>query len=698
MAAAEASSWGWSNDAQPEQQQEQPQQAQDTAWSWSGEASAASNAASAPAAHEAPSAPAEDGNGGWSDTWTKGGSDNAASTDAPTDKWHTEGDPWSKKGVEGSANAGSADTPAQDTSGSAWNKWDNQQGDAPAQGGGNNGSSWNNWSGGGGAAASNGNHASNGASNWDWGGAPQEKKPMENIAKAQRQRLLAGCQAFNAAQGLLSRLRDDELAELDSKLFEEDRLTGAGVDFDTVYADVPCVIKGPKTENIPPISTFSDLYTMFKEQIPPSLEDNIKRCRYHKPTPVQRYVLPCAFSGRDIMCCAQTGSGKTVAYLIPVLASMIRSHINAVGDLQEPYSGPVKPDCVIIAPTRELTLQIFDDARRFCHRTPYRVIRVYGQEAAKEQLADVAKGADVVIGTPGRLWDYVSAEVIDVKQVNCLVLDEADRMLDRGMSQWIRPTVSEYGMPDKENRQTMMFSATFPPEVQTLAQEYLYEHVWVGVGVIGGAVTTVTQQLMKITASKKFDRLMELIDEWFVERDNSGDSGARLMVFVNSKRQAKALDEYLFEKCSIDTCALHADLDQKKREEHLQSFRKGDIDVLVCTDVASRGLDIGGVNTVVNFDIPKDIGTYVQRIGRTGRIGHRGKAISFVTTGEDGNLWDDSNVLRDLVGVMKDANNAVPDWLESQFNAKGAEQAWDSWDNSKSWRQEQNQRDVRENQ
>mmetsp|Transcript_70304 Transcript_70304/g.131497 ORF Transcript_70304/g.131497 Transcript_70304/m.131497 type:complete len:655 (-) Transcript_70304:114-2078(-) len=616
------------------------------------------------------------------------------------DPWTNKGDPWSG-GQASTARAPSTEQGSKD----GWNDWGNSNGgysseaktgaaaEQPAEAAASAGG-WSNYNASNSAApASN----TNGASNWNWSGASTEKPAVQgNIATASRQRHLSQYQGNNKASGTLSRKTPQELDADDSRLFEEERLCGAGIDFDEVYSDVKCEIKGPKTENLPKaLSTFADLYSMFGEQIPPALEDNIRRCRYSKPTPVQKFVLPCALSGRDIMCCAQTGSGKTIAYLIPVLASMIKGHDTPVGNLEVPFEGPVKPDCVIIAPTRELTLQIYDDAQRFCHRTPYRVIRIYGQEAAKDQLIDVAKGADVVISTPGRLWDYVSANVIDVKQVNCLVLDEADRMLDRGMDQWIKPVINDYGMPQKDARQTMMFSATFPPEVQTLAQAYLFEHVWVGVGVLGGAVTTVTQLLKKVKAKEKVEKLLALVDEFFENRESSGDIGARLMIFVNSKKSCKAIDEHMFEKLSIDSCALHGDLEQAKREEHLKSFRRGDIDVLVCTDVASRGLDIQGVNTVVNYDLPKDIGTYVQRIGRTGRIGHRGRAISFLTTGENGELWDDQSVLKDLMGVMKDANNEVPDWLENHFSGK-ENQTWDNWDKSASWRREEDKKDVRD--
>jgi len=209
----------------------------------------------------------------------------------------------------------------------------------------------------------------------------------------------------------------------------------------------------------------------------------------------------------------------------------------------------------------------------------------------------------------------------------------------------------------------MMFSATFPEECQKLAADYLYEHVFLGVGVIGGAVNTVKQTLVKVSPENKFDNLIEFLYEFLENRQDD----ERALVFTNSKAQAKGLDEQLWAK-KFDTGALHGDLTQEQREDNLQKFREGKIDVLVATDLASRGLDIRGVSHVVNYDLPWEKEIYVQRIGRTGRIGHRGHAITYIAVDKQGKFQDKSDVLQSLPEIMLNAgDNEVPEWLADQI-------------------------------
>jgi len=261
-----------------------------------------------------------------------------------------------------------------------------------------------------------------------------------------------------------------------------------------------------------------------------------------------------------------------------------------------------------------------------------------------------------------------------------LVLDEADRMMHMGMEQYIRAVVERFGMPTKDNRQTLMFSATFPPDCQKMAGDYLYEHVFIAVGVVGGAACTVEQKLLQVAPDHKFEKLEELLNEWLDNRQES----QRMLVFTNSKLKAKGLDEQLYDR-KVDTGALHGDLTQVEREANLQKFRDGDIDVLIATDLASRGLDISGISHVINYDLPHEVEVYVQRIGRTGRIGHRGCATSFIAVDESGNFHDRAEVLQALPGVMKDAAsgcvNEVPEWLTSEIESLQNDQ----WYKDKGW-------------
>jgi ATP-dependent RNA helicase DDX3X len=285
-------------------------------------------------------------------------------------------------------------------------------------------------------------------------------------------------------------------------------------------------------------------------------------------------------------------------------------------------------------------------------------VRVYGQEPVVNQIREVAKGADIIVATPGRLWDFVSSRIVVLTEVNTLVIDEADIMISRCMDGFIREIVEKFDMPSKDDRQTMMFSATFPAEIQTLAAEYLYDHVWIGIGPVGGTSCTVSQDFRQVEPQMKLETLKDQLYDFLQAREE----GQRVIVFTNSKNTSKKLDTTLWDS-KIESGALHGDLTQAEREQSLNRFRKGDIDVLVCTDLASRGLDIGGVAHVINYDMPRDINVYVQRIGRTGRIGRRGFSTTYIAV-KDGHLLDDPTVIKALADKMKEANCKVPAWLE----------------------------------
>eukprot|EP00746_Dinoflagellata_sp_MGD_P139874 gnl/MRDRNA2_/MRDRNA2_73236_c0_seq1.p1 gnl/MRDRNA2_/MRDRNA2_73236_c0~~gnl/MRDRNA2_/MRDRNA2_73236_c0_seq1.p1 ORF type:complete len:632 (+),score=130.55 gnl/MRDRNA2_/MRDRNA2_73236_c0_seq1:117-2012(+) len=489
------------------------------------------------------------------------------------------------------------------------------------------------------------------------------------------------CQKWNKEQGTLSRKADWELEQDDQQLFTERLGSSAGIDFGK-YDKIPVEISGSKAEHIPICHTFEEIYEKFKGWIPDALLQNVQRCQYKIPTPVQKYAIPCGLSGRDLMCCAQTGSGKTCAFLFPIIGRMIQHHDQPVGALTEVFEGECDPDTLILSPTRELCIQIYEEACKFTHRTNYRVTQLYGGNPARGQLEDIAKGSDLMVATPGRLADFLERKVVRVDKVNVLVLDEADRMLDMGFEPQVRAIVEQNGMPAKDERQTMMFSATFGKSCQELAGQFLYDYIWIGVGIVGGAVNTVDQTLVKVTPKDKYEKLIEVLDKFFEDRDK----GKRCLIFVNAKDTAKWLDEQLYEK-HIDTGALHGNLTQAEREKNLKRFRTGEIDVMVATDVAARGLDIENVSIVVNYDFPQDIDTYVHRIGRTGRIGNKGMSITFVAVQD----WDTNTpleqleVLRSLLKVMKDAHSAIPDWLqpliESAASGGGGDgkDSWGSW-------------------
>ncbi|XP_029432922.1 probable ATP-dependent RNA helicase DDX4 isoform X2 [Rhinatrema bivittatum] len=391
-----------------------------------------------------------------------------------------------------------------------------------------------------------------------------------------------------------------------------------------------------------------------------TLNKNIMKAGYSKLTPVQKYSIPIILAGRDLMACAQTGSGKTAAFLLPILAHMMREGIAA-----SKYNSQQEPEAIIIAPTRELINQIFLEARKFAYGTCVRPVVVYGGTQTGHSIRQIMEGCNILCATPGRLMDMINREKIGLRKVKYLVLDEADRMLDMGFGEDMRKLISAPGMPPKEQRQTLMFSATYPESVQRLAANYLrQDYLFVVVGQVGGACSDVHQTILQVDQYDKKDKLVEFLQ-------NIGNE--RTLVFVDTKKKADYIATLLCQE-HIPTTSIHGDREQKEREEALGDFRSGKCPVLVATNVAARGLDIENVQHVINFDIPSNIDEYVHRIGRTGRCGNIGKAISFFES-------RDADLAPALVKVLSDANQEVPSWLEeiafssrgiSNYSARGA--------------------------
>jgi len=620
------------------------------------------------------------------------------------DPWMTS-DPWATSKPDEAAKGYTSSNGNGDGKTNPGSAADKEQSWGSFQGPSEKKSDWNSWGQKEGSAGSGGNNGNQGQASWgSWGAEGATEKPSDedwekwekekqDHTKKMRWKDFTEAQDWYKEKNLLPGVHESD------HLFDEMEKDGGGQDF-YLLDHASSKVTGPKSENIPSVSTFEQLFRDFSEKIPLQLQENISRCGFKTPTPVQKYGIPAGLAGRDLMCCAQTGSGKTAAFLVPMLASMLgQGGRQGLGTYTEPFDGPCKPDVLVMAPTRELCVQIFNDALKFCHKTDFRVVRVYGQETVKTQILEIAKGADVCVATPGRLKDFTSAGIIDLGEVNCLVLDEADRMLEMGAGDDIKEIIENYGMPDRENRQTMMFSATFPEDVQKMAMAYTWEHLFVEVGAIGSACVTVTQVVQQVDKEKKPEELISFITAWYAAKKKSD----RMLVFTNSKLQAKGLDEKLWDANVCNCGAMHGDLPQSEREGNLIKFRDGQIDVMVATDVASRGLDVTGVSHVVNYDLPREMTVYVQRIGRTGRIGHRGTAVTFIAMDSSmQNFLDGEEVLKELPTTMHGApNTTVPDWLiakanelkEGKWDTKGestdksdARANWGSWESqSQSW-------------
>lgn len=422
-----------------------------------------------------------------------------------------------------------------------------------------------------------------------------------------------------------------------------------GINFDA-YEDIPVETSG---ENVPPaVNTFAEI------DLGEALNENIRRCKYVRPTPVQRHAIPISLGGRDLMACAQTGSGKTAAFCFPIISGIMRGQ-----SVQRPPRGArtVYPLALILSPTRELSMQIHEEARKFSYQTGVRVVVAYGGAPINQQLRDLERGVDILVATPGRLVDLLERARVSLQMIRYLALDEADRMLDMGFEPQIRKIVEQMDMPRAGARQTMLFSATFPKEIQRLAADFLANYIFLAVGRVGSSTDLIVQRVEFVHESDKRSHLMDLLH---AQRANGSQGKQALtLVFVETKKGADSLEHWLCLN-GFPATTIHGDRSQQERELALRSFKSGNTPILVATDVAARGLDIPHVAHVVNFDLPNDIDDYVHRIGRTGRAGKSGLATAFFNE-------NNSSLARALAELMQESNQEVPAWL-SRYAARSS--------------------------
>ena len=324
---------------------------------------------------------------------------------------------------------------------------------------------------------------------------------------------------------------------------------------------------------IPVIDTFQEAHDLAG-----AVMENINRAGYTKPTPVQKHALPILVAGHDIMACAQTGSGKTAAFLFPMISVILKKGGNSDRGARCSY-----PAGLILAPTRELVQQIYDEARKFCYKTGLRCAVAYGGgENIRDQLRAVEMGADIVVAAPGRLVDFMERGKVRLSDVKFLTLDEADRMLDMGFEPQIRQIVEGSDMPPSGQRQTLLFSATFPREVQRLAQDFLDRaFATLTVGRVGAATDSIVQKILFARDHQEKPHL--LVDVLM----SQGVEGNRVLVFVATKREADMLEDFLYKE-GFPATSIHGDRTQPEREQALKSFRAGREKVLVATDVCAR--------------------------------------------------------------------------------------------------------------
>lgn len=341
------------------------------------------------------------------------------------------------------------------------------------------------------------------------------------------------------------------------------------------------------------------------------LQKRLAELDYTVPTPIQSQTIPEAIEGKDILGCAQTGTGKTAAFTLPILDYL---------GYETPRAEPGRPLALVLAPTRELAIQIGQSLHSYGKHVRFRQALVYGGVGQNEQVRSLKKGAHVLVATPGRLIDLMDQGHVQLSDVEIFVLDEADRMLDMGFMPAINKIIAR--LP--EDRQSMFFSATIAPKIRQLADQLLFNPVQVDVTPKKVSVKRIDQSVRMVDRNEKVDRLVQVL---------RGDDVVRSIVFTRTKHGANALAKKLA-KQDIRSMAIHGNKSQSARQKALHAFRQNQVSVLVATDVAARGIDIDDITHVVNYDMPVEPESYVHRVGRTGRAGASGIAISFCTLDE----------------------------------------------------------------
>ena len=365
---------------------------------------------------------------------------------------------------------------------------------------------------------------------------------------------------------------------------------------------------------------------------------------FSMPTPVQAGAIPEVLAGRDVVASAQTGTGKTAAFALPTLQRIA----------DKPGRGP---HALVVTPTRELAAQIDDVVKVVCQKTGQRAVIVMGGAKFDKQIAALEKGCDLLVATPGRLLDLMEHNHVSLAGVEVLVLDEADRMLDMGF--W--PSVRRIMHALPEQPQTLLFSATIPPSIKSTIDAMLHEPAVVEISRVGETADTVEEHLCPVTQAQKPELLRALLDTGGA----SGQRPERVLVFCRTKHRVDDVSAML-KNAQVKVDVMHADRPQQARARALERFREGKVQVLVATDVMSRGIDVAGVDAVVNFDVPMDPEDYVHRIGRTGRAGATGHAYTFVAPDEISPLREIEYFTKklvpvwDLPGFSYDAGRIVP--------------------------------------
>ena len=391
----------------------------------------------------------------------------------------------------------------------------------------------------------------------------------------------------------------------------------------------------------------------------PLLKNNLSKMKYDQMTPIQKVIIPYILQKKDCLGCAETGSGKTVAFLAPIISLLLKEgppkedkeYLKPNSKYSNSCSYPV---CLVLVPTRELAEQIFIESRKLLYKTGIVVIKCYGGVPLDTQIKDLRLGADIVIGTPGRIIEFIEKKMLYLNLIEYLVIDESDRMLDMGFKPQLENIISKNKqMRNKEERINLMFSATIPEEVEEISYEFMKDNCYListnknkGNKKGYNANENVEQLIYYVNEDEKISKLHEILQT----------AEGNVLIFLEKKKSVDKLENFLLLR-NYNAIGIHGDKIQSERQKAIKQFSSGEIPILVATDVASRGLDFPNVSYVFNYDMPKNIEDYIHRIGRTGRVGNKGKAISF---------YNDNNrqIGEALVNELKKAGQKIPDFLE----------------------------------
>ena len=391
----------------------------------------------------------------------------------------------------------------------------------------------------------------------------------------------------------------------------------------------------------------------------PLLKNNLTLMKYDLMTPIQKVIIPYILDKKDCLGCAETGSGKTVSFLAPIISLLLKDgppiEDKELLKQNSKYSNSCSyPVCLVLVPTRELAEQIYIESRKLLYKTGIVVTKCYGGVPFDGQMRELRQGVDIVIGTPGRIFEFIEKKILYLDLIEYLVIDESDRMLDMGFKPQLENIIiKNKQMKPKEKRINLMFSATIPEEVEEISSEFMNENCYListnknkGNKKGYNVNENVEQLIYYVKEEEKIAKLHEILQT----------TEGNVLIFLEKKKSVDKLEDFLLSR-NYNAIGIHGDKIQSERQKAIKQFSSGDIPILVATDVASRGLDFPNVSYVFNFDMPKNIEDYIHRIGRTGRVGNKGKAISFYNE-------NNKQIGFALVNELKKSGQKIPEFLE----------------------------------